>query len=140
MFISPMAHKFWADNHYLHSLFLTWLLDFPGGASGKERIHWSMKETIPGSGRSPGEGNGNPLQCSCLENPLDKGAWKAVVHRVAKSWARLKQHSMHLDISWQLHHPRNPEADLKYPRSVLWHWFCLIITWILHFLPTPSPQ
>ena len=41
--------------------------------------------SIPGSGRSPGEGNGNPLQCSCLENPMDGGAWWATVHRVAKS-------------------------------------------------------
>ena len=39
---------------------------------------------IPGSGRSPGEGNGNPLQYSCLENPMDRGAWRAIVHRVAK--------------------------------------------------------
>ena len=45
---------------------------------------------IPGSGRSPGEGNGNPLQYSCLENPLDRGAWQAIVHGVAKSWTRLK--------------------------------------------------
>ena len=41
---------------------------------------------IPGSGRSPGEGNGNPLQYSCLENPMDGGAWLATVHGVAKSW------------------------------------------------------
>ena len=40
---------------------------------------------LPGSGRSPGEGNGNPLQCSCLENPTDRGAWRAAVHRVAES-------------------------------------------------------
>ena len=40
---------------------------------------------IPGSGRSPGEGNGYPLQYSCLENPMDRGAWQAVVHGVAKS-------------------------------------------------------
>ena len=40
--------------------------------------------SIPGSGRSPGGGNGNPLQYSCLENPLDKGAWWAMVHGVAK--------------------------------------------------------
>ena len=39
---------------------------------------------IPGSGRSPGEGNGNPLQYSCLGNPMDRGAWRAIVHRVAK--------------------------------------------------------
>ena len=41
--------------------------------------------SIPGSGRSPGEGNGNPLQYSCLENPMDGGAWRATVHRVTKS-------------------------------------------------------
>ena len=40
---------------------------------------------IPGSGRSPGEGNGNPLQYSCLENPMDRGAWWAAVHGVTKS-------------------------------------------------------
>ena len=39
---------------------------------------------IPGLGRSPGEGNGNPLQYSCLENPTDRGAWQAIVHGVAK--------------------------------------------------------
>ena len=46
---------------------------------------------IPGSGRSPGGGHGNPLQYSCLENPLDRGAWQAVVHRVAKNWPQWKQ-------------------------------------------------
>ena len=44
---------------------------------------------IPGSGRSPGEGNGNPLQYSRLENSMDGGAWKAAVHGVAESWTRL---------------------------------------------------
>ena len=48
------------------------------------------ESSIPGSRRSPGEGHGNPLQCSCLENPMDKGAWWATVHRVTKSWTRLK--------------------------------------------------
>ena len=42
--------------------------------------------SIPGSGRLPGEGNGNLLQCSCLENPVDRGAWRATVRGVAKSW------------------------------------------------------
>ena len=46
---------------------------------------------IPESGRSPGGGNGNPLQDSCLENPMDRGDWKAMVHRVAKNWIQLKQ-------------------------------------------------
>ena len=41
--------------------------------------------SIPGLGRSPGEGNGNPLQYSCLENPMDRGAWQATVHGVAES-------------------------------------------------------
>ena len=45
--------------------------------------------SIPGSGRSPGEGNGNPLQYSCLDNPMDRGAWWATVHGVAKSRTRL---------------------------------------------------
>ena len=40
---------------------------------------------IPGSGRSPGEGHGSPLQCSCLENPMDRGAWGTTVHGTAKS-------------------------------------------------------
>ena len=40
--------------------------------------------SVPGSGRSPGEGNGNLLQYSCLENPMDRGAWRAIVHGVAK--------------------------------------------------------
>ena len=44
---------------------------------------------IPGLGRSPGEGNGYLLQYSCLENPMDRGAWRAIVHGVAKSWTRL---------------------------------------------------
>ena len=51
--------------------------------------------SIPGSGRSPKGGHGNPLQYSCLENPMDRGAWQATVYGVAKSWTRLKQLSMH---------------------------------------------
>ena len=55
---------------------------------------------IPGSGRSPGGGHGNPLQHSCLENPTDRGAWRATVHGVRKSQTQLKWLSMH---SWGLH-------------------------------------
>ena len=50
--------------------------------------------SVPGSGRSPGGGHGSPLQYSCLQNPMDRGAWWATVHRVAKSQTRLKQLSM----------------------------------------------
>ena len=50
---------------------------------------------IPGSERSPGGRHGNPLQYSCLENPMDRGAWWATLHRVAESQTQLKQVSMH---------------------------------------------
>ena len=52
-------------------------------------------ESIPGLGRSPGEGNGNRILYPCLKNPMDTGVWPATVHRVAKSQVRLKQLSMH---------------------------------------------
>ena len=45
---------------------------------------------IPGSGRTPGGGHGNPFQCSCLKNPIDRGTWQATVHRVAKNWTQLE--------------------------------------------------
>ncbi|CAI9159835.1 unnamed protein product [Rangifer tarandus platyrhynchus] len=48
--------------------------------------------SIPGSGRPAGGGNGNPLQYSCLENPMDRGAWRATVHGVTKSQTRLSTH------------------------------------------------
>ena len=51
--------------------------------------------SVPGSGRSPGGGHGNSLEYSCLENPMDRGAWWATVHGVAKNWTRLKYLSMH---------------------------------------------
>ena len=49
--------------------------------------------SIPELGRSPGEGNGNPLQYSCLENPMDRGAWQATVHRVTQSWTQVERRS-----------------------------------------------
>ena len=59
---------------------------FPGGSDGKESAcNAEDLGSIPGSGRSPGEGNGNPLQYSYLENHMDRGAWQATVHKVAKS-------------------------------------------------------
>ena len=50
---------------------------------------WGNPGSIPGSGRSSGEGNGNPLQYSCLGNPMDTGAWRAAVHRVPKNQKQL---------------------------------------------------
>ena len=63
---------------------------FPGGSDIKESgCNSGDSSSIPGSGRSPGEGNGNPHQYSCLENPMNGGAWQGTVHRVAKSQARM---------------------------------------------------
>ena len=63
---------------------------FPGGSAVKNPpVSAGDMGLIPGSGRSPGGGNGNPLQYSCLENPMDRGAWPARVHGVAKNWTRL---------------------------------------------------
>ena len=66
-------------------------MGFPGGASGKEpafqcRRCKRPRDLIPVSGRSPGGGHGNPLQYSCLESPMDRRAWWATVHEVAKGW------------------------------------------------------
>jgi len=58
---------------------------FPGGSVVKNLpANAEDVDSIPGSGRSPGEGNGNPLKYSCLGNPMDRGAWWATVHGVAK--------------------------------------------------------
>ena len=64
-------------------------MGFPGGSDGKESA-CSVGDLglIPGLGRYPREGNGNPLQDCCLENPMDRGAWQGTVHGVTKSWTR----------------------------------------------------
>ena len=60
---------------------------FPSGSGVKSLlVNAGSVGSIPGSGRSPGGGHGNSLQDSCLEKPTDRGAWRATVHRVAKSW------------------------------------------------------
>ena len=68
---------------------------FPGGSDGKESL-CNVRDlgSIPGLGRFPGGGHGNPLQYSCLENSKDRGAWQATVHRVSKSRTQSKRLSM----------------------------------------------
>ena len=61
------------------------ICDFPGGSDALSVYNAGDLGSIPGSGRFPGEGNGNPLQYSCLENPMDRGVWWVTVHGVAKS-------------------------------------------------------
>ena len=69
-------------------------MGFPGGSVGKESAYKAGNTgdlgSIPGLGRFPGGGHSNPLQDSCLENPMGRGAWRATVHRVTKSWTRLE--------------------------------------------------
>ena len=73
---------------------------FPGGSEVKaSACNAGDLGSIPGLGRSPGEGNGTPLQYSCLENPMDEGAWWATVHWVTKSQTRLS------DFTFTLHFP-----------------------------------
>ena len=85
-------------------------MGFPGGAHGKEptcqcRLDIRNIGPIPGLERSLGGGHSNPLQYSCLENPLDRGVWRAAVLRFKQSWAQLKQLSMHTHVhnrAWQI--------------------------------------
>ena len=83
----------------VHSLRLEGL---PRWLSGKESAYNAGAAgdlgRSPRSGRSPGKGHGNPLQYSCLENPMDKGAWWATVHGVTKSWIRLKGYSIQVTL------------------------------------------
>ena len=77
-------------------------LGFPGGSDGKMSAYNAGDPgSIPGSGRALGEENGNPLQYSCLENPMDRGAWGAIVHGVAKSWTRLSDFTSPQFTSWK---------------------------------------
>ena len=65
-------------------------MDFPGGSDGKvSPYNAGDPGSISGSGRSPGEGNGNSLQYSCLGNPMARGTWRAIVHGVAKNGTQL---------------------------------------------------
>ena len=82
-------------------------MGFPGGADGKEPTANAGDIRDVGSilepGRSPEGGHINPLQYSCLENPMNRGAWRATVHRVTKSLTRLKLLSIHALINLRHH-------------------------------------
>ena len=69
------------------------------------------KSLIPGSGRSPGGGHGNPLQDSCLENPMRRGAWRVTVHAVTKSWTRLSNEA-------RIHTKQGPLRYVGWPHPI----------------------
>ena len=111
----------------------------PRWLSGKESAcNAGDLSLIPGSGRSPGEANGNPLQYSCLVNPLDRRAWRATVHRLAKSWTLLS-----------MSHHHSPWVFLFYPNcqypvwkvfsmSFIYKNFELWISFIQLYFPSPN--
>ena len=83
----------------------TIFLGFPSGSAVKNPLRKLARATgdmgsISALGRSPGEEHGNPLQYFGWENPMDRGAWRATVHSVAKSWTQLKQLSTHVHTPW----------------------------------------
>ena len=87
------------DSLFSFNIWMVPLLGFPGGLDGKAfAYNVGDPGLIPGSGRSSGEGNGNPLQYSCLENPMDRGTWWATVHGVSKNRTWLS------DLTWLCFH------------------------------------
>ena len=78
-----------------------WHWGFPGGSDSKESAcNAGDPDLIPGSRRSPGKGNGNPLQYSCLENSMDRGVWWATAHGVAKSLTEVRTNTLaHLTVT-----------------------------------------
>ena len=106
-------------------LYVRW--GFPGSTSGKKKkknlpTNAGDKrdaDSISGSGSSPGEGHGKPLQYSCLENPMDRGTWRATVHRVPQSWTGLKQLSTHTFIRWLVTILRSPSTQRHFKHENL---------------------
>ena len=74
-------------------------MEIPSGSDGEESAHDAGDlGSVPGLGRSSGEGNGYPLQCSCLENSMDRGVWWAIVHGISESRTQLSD--LHLTNQW----------------------------------------
>ena len=92
----------WAVGHSLASFLSSGTLPsqaFPGGSAGKESACIAGDpSSIPGSGRAPGEGNGCPLQYSCLGNHMDRGAWWATVHGMVRSWTKPSNIQFHFGL------------------------------------------
>ena len=102
-FSSVIPIVFLRSHFFVIQIMALMFYGLPSGTRGKETPAnaGDLRDvgSVPGLARSPGGRNGNPLQYSCWENPMDKGAWWATVHGVAKSWTRLKLLSMHALLS-----------------------------------------
>ena len=94
-------------------------ISFPGGSVAKN-LPANVRDafSIPGSGRCPGRGTGNPLQYSCLENSMERGAWQATVHVITKSRTQLTEHTH-----------RNHIQSLSCPAFLIFNLFFLFFSW-----------
>ena len=101
MHIKKQQHRKQSKYLLIHNTYITIHPNLPGGSDGKgSACNAGDLGSVPGLGRSPGEGNGNPFQYSCLENPMDRGTWWATVHGVTKSRTRLSDnHNMYINES-----------------------------------------
>ena len=126
---------------YSKYLLTTHYRGFPQWLSGKDSAcnAGAAGDTgsILGSGRSPEEGHGNPLQYSCLENPMDRGAWRATVHGVTQSQTRLKRLSTHARTHYRAWSIRTGTVSTDTMRVILFHLgdlpvhtlYCISIGW-----------
>ena len=106
----------------LNSTPLNFYYGFVGGAGGTESACSAGDPgSIPGLGKSPGEGNDNPLQYPCLENPMDRGAWWATVHGVTKSQTRLSNSHSHIHFQISITGEKNIKAVIIHV-SIIYLW------------------
>ena len=108
---------------------------FPGGSYGKESVcNARDPSSVPGSGKSSGEGNGNPLQYSCLENSMDREAWGVIVHRIAMSWTWLR------DFQFTVRLPLRYPCPTLLPGSVYMSVSICICMCVFVSSPMPSEE
>ena len=96
-----ICHNVYYICYILQHIFICIIMFSSGGSDGIQSAHNAGDpSSILGSGRSLGERDGNPLQDSCLENPMDRGTWRATIQGIAKSWTQLSDYTFTLD-SWR---------------------------------------
>ena len=118
--------KVWSQQNMM--IFCYCLKGFPNSLDGKESVYNAgVLGLVPGSRRSPGEGNGNPFQYSCLENSMDRGAWWATVHGVTKSQTRLSDGACKYQYVCYFclmnsASTRGVEVSVRHPGEDIWAW------------------
>ena len=113
----------WKEVQCFYVAFILW--GFPGGSDTKESACSAGDlGSIPGSGRSLGEGNGNRLQYSCLENPMDRGAWQATVHGVTESdmTERITSNTLTRSDAWKEAQKTSEDHQPSADRVLQAHW------------------